>query len=176
MLPDVKMPTIPSPAYSPPSYDSEKLVPNRRFSSQTVTVLRPSQGYLAQLEKIPTDAFHSVVSLVVIVILTILTVIGLGMTVELTNNGATFLLPGERAKGMTFPWNLKVQKAQCTFLGVLLFLDLVMLVVCVKGRSAIARLENERREEIEYGFASPDVSYIYRDQIIAKQVDVYPVF
>jgi len=176
MLPDVKMPAIPSPAYSPPSYDSEKLVPNRRFSSQTVTVLRPSQNYLAQLEKIPTGAFYSIVSLVVIIILTILTVIGLGMTVELTNNGATFLLPAERAKGMTFPWNLNVQKAQCSFLGVLLFLDLVMLVVCVNGRNTITRLENERREEIEYGFASPDVSYIYCDQIIVNQLNVCPVF
>lgn len=156
MLPDVKMPAVPSPAYSPPSYDSEKLVPNRRVSSQTVTILRPSQGYLAQLEKIPTDAFYSIVSLVVIIILTILAVIGLGMTVELTNNGAAFLLPGERAKGMTFPWNLNVQKAQCTFLSVLLILDLIVLVACVKGRSEISRLENERREEIEYGFASPD--------------------
>lgn len=58
---------------------------------------------------------------------------------------------------MTFPWNMKIQKAQCTFMGLQILVGLVLIVCCVMGRVEIERVEEERREEVEYGFASPEV-------------------
>ncbi|KAF5362267.1 hypothetical protein D9756_002069 [Leucocoprinus leucothites] len=162
ILSNVKMPITPSPTYSPPPYDPEKLTPNRRPSSHSpvvITIPGMTKGQLNIDSTIPSGVFYSALSLFAIIVLTLITAVGLFMTVELTIHGAKFLLPTERAKGMTFPWNIKVQKAQCTFLAVLSLLNFVMLVLCVKGRSAISKHEDEKREEMEYGFASPDSTH-----------------
>lgn len=100
------------------------------------------------------------------------------MTVEVSVHGAKSLLPAERAKGMTLPWNMKIQKAQCAFLGVQMLLGLVVLAFCVKGRLEISRHEDEKREEMEYGFASPEVSLKAHAGLLVLLMDfaviVYP--
>ncbi|KXN90333.1 hypothetical protein AN958_04366 [Leucoagaricus sp. SymC.cos] len=169
ILSDIKMPTAPSPTYAPPPYDVEKLSPNRRPISRLAI---PGMGTTKGSE-IPYKPFYSLASFLFIILCTIITVIGFGMTVELSIHGAKFLLPAERAKGMTFPWNIKVQKAQCTFLGVLTLLSLTVLVACAVGRAEISRAEDEKREEAEYGFASPEVclstlSFKRRSLIISR--------
>ncbi|KAF9445855.1 hypothetical protein P691DRAFT_674815 [Macrolepiota fuliginosa MF-IS2] len=106
---------------------------------------------------VPSGPFYCLASIFSIMVLTIITVVGFGMTVEVSIHGAKSLLPAERAKGMTFPWNMAIQKAQCTFLGVQLLLWLIVLILCMRGRSKISMVERERRDEIKYGFASPEV-------------------
>jgi hypothetical protein len=152
------MPTTPSPTYVPPPYES--LFPNRRPISLLHT--KSKRPVVDVSNGIPSGPFYSLMSLLIISLLEILTIVGFGMTVEVSINGALSILPAERAKGMTFPWNMKVQKAQCTFLGVLTLLGLAVIIFCVKGRSTISRIEDEKREEIEYGFASPEVCSLLR--------------
>lgn len=153
-VPDAKLPTYPLPAYSPPPYDAEKLSPNRLPSVHLVVPKQTND----QGRPVPSGPFYTLSSFFSIAVSTIITIVGFGMTVEVSIHGAKSLLPAERAKGMTFPWNMKIQKAQCTFLGVQMLLSLIVLALCAKGRMEISRFEEEKREEIEYGFASPDVS------------------
>ncbi|KAJ3562631.1 hypothetical protein NP233_g9456 [Leucocoprinus birnbaumii] len=159
ILSDVKLPTHPSPTYTPPPYEAGKtLSPNRRPTTLPAIVTIPK---LEEVNKdgIPRGPFYTIASLFATIVLLIITAVGLFMTVQLTFNGAKFLLPAERASGMTFPWNIKVQKAQCTFLGVQTALALVVMVMCIRGRSVISSHENAKREEVEYGFASPDSTH-----------------
>jgi hypothetical protein len=159
---DVKMPTTPSPTYIPPPFDSEKLSPNRRPISTRVVIPDPANIPAAgNSNHIQFKAFYSLASLFVLIVLQIVTILGFGMTVQVSINGAGSLLPAERAKGMTFPWNMKIQKAQCTFMGIQILLGLVVLALCVRGRSEISSHENARREEIEYGLASSPSEVIF---------------
>jgi len=149
--PDLKIPAYPSPAYSPPPYEPGKFVPNRRPS--TSIVIPSSAKSFSKL--IPSGPFYTLFSFCSIIGIMIITLMGFGTTVEVSLHGSKSLLPAERAKGMTFPWNMKIQKAQCTFLGVQLLLCFIVLFLCAKGRDEISRIEDEKREEAEYGFGSP---------------------
>lgn len=196
---DLKLPGLyPSTTYAPqppplslPPYGSEKPEPNRR--PVTIIVVPPPAGNNNNNNTVtesPTDdnntskspppsgAFYTLTSLSSLIGITIITMMGFGMTVEVSIHGSKSLLPAERAKGMTFPWNMKIQKAQCTFLGVQLLLCLIAVLLCKWGRDEVERVEEEEREEREYyGFesSSPRVSVFFFSLLLGL-MEVYVFF
>lgn len=63
-------------------------------------------------------------------------------------------MPQEREKGMTFPWNIKVQIAQTALVGVETLVLLTALAISAIGRMRIADKKEDSLEEIEYGLRS----------------------
>jgi len=100
---------------------------------------------------------YSGISLMILTFLWTLNTLALVITLDVSIGGAKSILPSERAKGMTRPWNINVQITQCSLLGVQTLLMGVVLALCSIGRSRIREEENGQREMMEYGF-EPSVS------------------
>lgn len=93
--------------------------------------------------------------------LNIIYLVAFGLMLDITiKGGAKSTLPGERAKGVTYPWNIKVQIAQTALIGVEALTLAVALVTCLIGRARIGQLQDEEQENGDYGLKSSEVRSI----------------
>ncbi|KAF6760675.1 hypothetical protein DFP72DRAFT_959362 [Ephemerocybe angulata] len=98
---------------------------------------------------------HHMTTLLCFTFLTIIYLVAFGIMMDVTiRGGKNSTLPSEREKGMTYPWNIKVQVAQTALVGLEAATMLAILGSCVISRAKIAAIHDEHREDIEYGLES----------------------
>ncbi|KAF6743733.1 hypothetical protein DFP72DRAFT_976191 [Ephemerocybe angulata] len=98
---------------------------------------------------------HHMATLLCFTFLTIIYLVAFGIMMDVTiRGGKKSTLPSEREKGMTYPWNIKVQVAQTALVGLEAVTMLAILGSCVISRAKIAAIHDEHREDIEYGLES----------------------
>jgi len=99
----------------------------------------------------PAVAFH-MGNIAPLIFLCIINVTAFAIMVDITTRGAlSSTLPAERIG--SHKWNIKVQIAQTTVLGVELLVQLIMLTVCALGWRRLREEEENAMEEYEYGSA-----------------------
>ena len=112
---------------------------------------------------------HHMATLMCLTLLNIVYLVALGLMLDITiKGGAKSTLPGERAKGVTYPWNIKVQIAQTALVGVEALTLAVTLVICLIGRARIGQLQDEEQENSDYGLRSSEVCSILPTIIITN--------
>lgn len=98
---------------------------------------------------------HRATTLLCFTFLSIIYLVAFGIMMDVTiRGGKKSTLPSEREKGMTYPWNIKVQVAQTALVGLEAVTMLVILVSCLVSRAKVDAVHDEHREEIEYGLES----------------------
>lgn len=99
----------------------------------------------------PAVAFH-MGNIAPLIFLIIINAVAFGIMVDITTRGALkSTLPAERIG--SHKWNIKVQIAQTTVLGVELLTQLITLTVCALGWLRLREEEEMAQEEFEYGSA-----------------------
>jgi len=91
---------------------------------------------------------------IILMLLCVLNLMAFGMIAQITVEGPESLLPAERAPNMTPTWNLPIQIAQSSLLGVQSLLLAVLASVAVVGRIRFMSAEKDAREAKECGLES----------------------
>ncbi|TEB28855.1 hypothetical protein FA13DRAFT_1735363 [Coprinellus micaceus] len=100
---------------------------------------------------------HHMATLMCLTFLNIIYLVAFGLMLDITiKGGAKSTLPRERAKGVTYPWNIKVQIAQTALIGVEALTLAGALVTCLIGRARIGQLQDEEQENSDYGLKSSE--------------------
>lgn len=98
---------------------------------------------------------HHMATILSLTFLSIAYLLAFGIMMDITiRGGAKSTLPGERAPGMTLPWNINVQIAQTVLIGTEAFVMFAVLAICVIDRAKISAMHDERRHDVEYGLES----------------------
>lgn len=97
-------------------------------------------------------AVHHMGTLLSLTFLNIIYLVAFGLMMDITiRGGKKSTLPAERAEGMTFPWDIRIQIAQTALVGVEALTLGIILATSLIGRARIAQPQDEEQENVEFG-------------------------
>ncbi|KAF9558908.1 hypothetical protein CPC08DRAFT_709255 [Agrocybe pediades] len=126
----------------------------KKYSSGTKAAINinaedDEDGPLTMAE--PAVAFH-MGNIAFIIFLCVINAVAFAIMVDITSQGALrSTLPIERIG--SHKWNIKVQIAQTTVLGVSFLIQVITLTICSMGWRRLKEEEENAKEEYEYGSA-----------------------